>query len=275
MPYPDTSYPGMPHPGMAQPPPNLADPDQFEYWGPDDPEKNRKYYEQTSVTPHVEIGYEYPGITNDDLRELDHADQMCGRFVYTWEPVSLSEATVGIVESLRKPRSDRAERAIKRLRDAWSGKWSPDIAIKSFFDLDKAFFGGKLRGRVRLRWTGSTNKLLEEFGPDNQHMMGCTGFEQHTPVAQARIFLNAEKLFLIGQPERVSSKQQTFGTLVHEMIHAYLITRCCVGSSPSEQFDPDPGHGRHFQRLAKAMDRRTMADLGFEVFWAEKDRRGR
>jgi len=275
--YPENPYPDMPHPGMAQPPPILAHPEQFEYVGPDDPAKARKYYEQSAVTPNVEIGYKYPGVTNDDLRELDHADQMCERFMYTWEPVGLSEATHGLVEWLRKPRSDRARQAIERLRDAWTGTWSPDIAIKSFFDLDRAFFGGKLRGRCRLRWMGSTYRLLEEIGENYQRTLGCTSLEEHAPIPQVRIFLNAEKMFLIGQPERVSSKRQTFGTLVHEMIHAYLMTRCGDDSSPSEQFDddPDPGHGRHFQRLARAVDRRTTEELGLEVFWNGKNKRRR
>lgn len=273
-PRPGMCYPDMRFPDMEQPPPDLAHPDQHIYIGPDDPVKNRQYYEDTTVTPNINIGYSYPGVTYEDLRELDHAHEMCHRFIHKWFPVRRSEATADLVAWLKRPPSDRAQAALKNLKQAWSSRsWSPDIAIKSFFDIDRAYFGGKLRGRVRLRWIRSTRRLQEACRRQDKSFWGCTALDRGTPVTQARIFLNAELMFLRGHHD-MSSRRRTIGTLLHECIHAYLLTR--VGAKEyyrtRDHGCPDPSHGVDFVALAVALTKRTKEDIGFEVFWHEKRR---
>ena len=253
---------------------HLKHPANHQYCGPDDPVKNRKYYEDTKVTPHVDIGYDYPGCKLEQLQELDHADEMCDRFINKWVPVSMSEAKAELLEWLAKPRSDGSKEAIARLRSAWTSKhWSPDIAMKSFRDIDRAYFKGYLRGRVRLRWVGSTQRLRRAVGPKYKYTWGCTTLDCMIPVTQARIFLNAEKIFLTGEPT-ISSRRETFGTLVHECVHAYLLTSAGAGAfnAAEDQFDADPGHGRYFQAVAAAVNRQTVKELGLEVLWNKKHR---
>lgn len=190
---------------------------------PDDQVLNRQHYLATKITPSVDIGLPYPGCTQEDLKELDHVSQ---HWQSKWHPRHIRQATEELCDFLKQPPSANAQAAISRLDAAWnSKKWSPEIAIKCFPDLDKAYFGGYLKRKIRLRFKGSTQALYESLGPAYKGTFGvtcCPYDDAGVPVA--RIILNAQMIFLNPRAasvdgSRCSRKRQTFGTLVHEMIH--------------------------------------------------------
>lgn len=135
--------------------------------------------------------------------------------------VSASRASREIIEhndQRRSPSSceqDAIRCLARALDEAESGPWGPDLIIKCFCDLDIVFFGGVLRGNVRVGW-GSAHELamLEEALRDNY------GITIHTQPGRADIFLNARGIF--SNPNAaVSLFRAIFSTMLHEM---------CVGT---------------------------------------------
>ncbi|MCJ1473228.1 hypothetical protein MMC13_001879 [Lambiella insularis] len=184
---------------------------------PDDPRLNRQHYEATKITPSVDIGMPYPGCTQNDLRELDHHSH---HWRSQWHPRPIRQATEELCAFLKKPPTKNVQAAIDRLNAAWnSEKWSPEIAMKCFHDLDKVYFGGFLKGKTKLRWKGSTQALYEVLGPTYKGTFGVTCSAKDSagaPAPLAKIILNAQKIFLDPMAEW-SRKRATFGTLLHEM----------------------------------------------------------
>ena len=95
----------------------------------------------------------------------------------------------------------------------------PDIVVKAFADLDRVFFGGRLRGNVTVQWVKEIDReerSSDVFGETSRFRNG-----------QCRIVLNATKI-LLQRWKRVgnNSVASMFGTLLHEMCHAYDFVRC-------------------------------------------------
>ena len=110
---------------------------------------------------------------------------------------------------LNRSPSAAEEDAIGRLREGFkraaTETWGPDLAIKAFCDLDKVFFGGRLRGHVCLAWKSAKSLNF-------QPILGVTSY---LGKAKCVIHLNADSLFL--EPNPRSSFATMFETLLHEM----------------------------------------------------------
>lgn len=184
----------------------------------DIPEKYIRYYEATKITPAIDKGYSYPGLTQEELRLLDHAHETA-HLIEDWTVISPDEAAAELEERLAKYPNEQGREVIKRLKNAWTTKdWTPDIAIKSFFDLDRLYFRGYLRKRARLRWKGSTTELWKAMGMKLRETLGITLRDDTDTVPVERMILNARLLLLETKPWQ-SARKQTFATLLHEMIH--------------------------------------------------------
>ena len=186
-----------------------------------DPRLNRQHYEATKIPPSIHEGTPYPGCTQEELRSLDHAHEP--RWHKVWEKkfryMDIRQAVADFVARLSEPPSESQLVAIKKLRSEWNKEtWTPDLAIKSFADLDRVYFFGQLHRRVRLRWKGSTRELIRTLGHRYNTTLGVTSPEPRTIVPCARIILNAELIFL-GPIVEHSRKRETFATLLHEMVH--------------------------------------------------------
>ena len=172
--------------------------------------------------------------------------------------------------------------------------WGPDIVYKAFDDLDLVLFGGALRGCSKLRWT-DTETFIEDYPelePMNGYGVTCNCLisprsvalphEELEPIpllryqACACIHLNTTKHFL--QPIQAIDRSrwdEMWGTLLHEMVHAYLRVTINPTRRDFERTDPQGIHGRHFQRCIRAINARA-AELGlgiggvFEEEWAVK-----
>ena len=142
-------------------------------------------------------------------RDLDSIREPSGR---NYGPfVNQRQATRELVQHndpRRRPSSSERE-AIRRLSDAVydAGRygWGPDLAIKSFLDLDTVFFGGALRGYVGVSW-----EHRECFNDDGEVQGHTSG------VQEAMVTLNAEAILM-----ETHSFLLMFSTVLHEM---------CVGT---------------------------------------------
>ncbi|MCJ1246006.1 hypothetical protein MMC30_003210 [Trapelia coarctata] len=233
--------------------------------------KNQGCYEATKTPRSIEVGYSYPGCTAEELIELNHAHEIADRLVDKTKLIRVAEEIGELEHWLAKPPSDRAKVAIGNLRRVWTENdkkhpWSPDVAIKCWNDVDRSYFERRLEARVRLRWLGSTALPPGEYISEGFNgYYGCTWNELGMPVPIATISLNAELIFLKSNiDDSDESKRQTFTTLLHEAIHAYVGTRC-GWMNEYMQTGSLNGHGEHFDRLCRAINRRTMEDLGLEV----------
>jgi len=103
----------------------------------------RDFYLITRDPPSAEFGYRYPSCTNAQLRILETCHKFDHPGAKSWKPISSSRATKEFLADLRKPPTQEQKQCIETLRVAWNHSyWTPDIAIKSFFDIDKVYFGG-------------------------------------------------------------------------------------------------------------------------------------
>ena len=174
----------------------------------------------------------YPGCTQEELRSLDHAHEYAWHKVWIkrYRPIHIRQGAADLVAQLKKPPSESQLAAIERLNTEWNkDTWTPDLAMKSFADLDKVYFFGQLLGRVRLRWKGSTKQLEWELGSQYEGTFGATITEDRTAIPVSRIILNAERIFLL-PIEHLSRKRETFATLLHEMIHGKLRSLLKLGN---------------------------------------------
>jgi len=232
------------------------------------PKKNIRYIELSKITPNINIGYNYPGCTYEELRILDHAHEIAHPVQALRQVMSPDQAAVELEAILALAPNAKGRAALQRLKDAWkTPDWTPDIAIKSFNDLDRLYFGRSLKDRCRLRWKGSTRELWKDMGYNHGETLGITLRDKSRLVPVERIVLNA-KLILLKTRPGASVRKRAFETLIHEMVHAYLGIRCArnireVGME--DPMAPDPMHGRQFMRCCRAISRRTMEDLGFHT----------
>ena len=83
--------------------------------------------------------------------------------------------------------------------------WGPDLTIKAFCDLDKAFFCGRLKGHSYLSWTSGRSSYY-------QNTLGITNY---LGDGKCRIKLNAHDVFF--KPCDTSHFFFMFAVLLHEM----------------------------------------------------------
>ena len=161
--------------------------------------RDMEHYRASGIKPSMKRGIPYPGCTQEDLDELLYAtDRSRERFKdVEWKPISLDDATERLEKKLAAQPGPRTQAARDRLNTAINNpKWTVDLVYKTFYDLDKAFFGGIMRGKVKLRWKGTEKYLMEACGPDHDNILGITWFKNvHEPVPVVDIFLNAKRIF--------------------------------------------------------------------------------
>jgi hypothetical protein len=233
-----------------------------------------KWYRSAEAKPSASVGYHYIGCTNEMLKILDHAHEIPHADAEHWRPISSHRAVCQFQFALAKPLSLAQQFRLVTLNAAWKDpNWSPDVAMKSFCDLDFIYFGGYLRSKCRLQWEWNVSK-------DHAAYYGWTKRDHVVDVPTTRIILNAEQCLKNAKsPEE--AKRQTFGTLLHEMIHgrslplteteasraneliAYNIVRCYGHPRCDRQVD----HGPSFQNAAIALHLRIRDDIGFGVTW--------
>ena len=135
--------------------------------------------------------------------------------------------------------------------------FGPDLAIKAFIDLDLVFFGGQLRDNVRVLWVKASDH------PSFAAPTGPKGAAIQLPErGKCLIMLNAD-LHLrrrqshddVDDPLRL-----IFGTLLHEMCHAYEIVSCGLHSCTKRR-----GHDDFFATRITVVHKRAVRVLGL---WA-------
>lgn len=96
-----------------------------------------------------------------------------------------------------------------------SGTWGPDLVIKAFKDLDRAFFNCTLLGNVRVMWLTRTewSLTLSRHGESTIDILALTVVSGY---AQCDIFLNAQDL-LLDEDVTPNPFISVFQTLLHEM----------------------------------------------------------
>lgn len=187
------------------------------------PKKNLRDLELSKITPNINIGYNYPGCTYEELRMLDHAHEVAHPVQALWQVISPDQAAVELEDLLALAPNAKGRAALQRLKDAWATPdWTPDIAIKSFNDLDRLYFGRFLKDRCRLRWKGSTRELWKDMGYNHEETLGVTIRDKSRLVPVERIVLNASSILLKSRPG-VSVRKQAFEVLIHEMVHGECV----------------------------------------------------
>jgi hypothetical protein len=153
------------------------------------------------------------------LKLLDHAHEIRHADAGHRTPISSEHAAREFQIALAKTPTRAQQQCVARLKSAWTDiDWSPDVAIKSFFDLDTVYFGGLLREKCRLKWKESEVGMRTELG---RHDFGKTWADETGDVPTARVVVNAEKC-LKDAACGEEAIRETFGTLLHEMIHGKI-----------------------------------------------------
>lgn len=166
---------------------------------------------------------------------------------------NLDYATAFLVDFLAKS----SESSVKKLQTAIQslvryepGVESPDFLLYDAFNtLDEALFAGKLKNAVQLsRVSGHSFDLAgTTFVPERRG-------KRVAIELNSRVLFHATLKSLVGM-----------GILIHQMIHAYLVTTC---SEPAEGQPKDARlcHGRHFSALANAIDDIAISAFGHSLF---------
>lgn len=132
-------------------------------------------------------------------------------------PVSARQATRELIEQNdpRRPRSPHEQFIIQNLRravfEARSGFWHPDLIIKCFWDLDTIFFGGVLRGNVRIAWQDGGDFVVV-FGQQRIFLARTLPLRG----GRADIFLNATRIIL-NPPAGLDPLEGLFESTLHEV----------------------------------------------------------
>lgn len=147
------------------------------------------------------------------------------------------------------------DRLIDSILEAEEYGYGPDIIVKAFSDLDLVFFDGRLQGNVCVQWASDEYFQQWNIPPGT---WGFTAKPQPGELGQCRVKLNAKTILL--DPSTDTSFKTMFGTMLHEMCHAYEHIRCCPGNC-----DQANGHDKHFRTKIHAVHRRAHYLLGL---WA-------
>ena len=190
------------------------------------PRQLEKLYEEASRRISPNTGTEYP-CTHEDLdacrgkyrrasKSRDNTKLRALWFSRTnkRDKVSLRQAALDVVRHNDKRRTPSAkeheaiERLLAMLDNARHGFWSPDVAIKSFCDLDIVFFCGELRDHVCITWAGPESFPVE-------HTFGHT---KSLDEGKALIQMNAHFIFFGRHNATGRPINLTFATMLHEMM---------------------------------------------------------
>ena len=134
-------------------------------------------------------------------------------------------------------------------------EFGPDLAVKAFADLDLLFFGGRLRDHVRVRWIRASEYARFAAMPTRLWAI-TTRLPGH---GKCLILMNADYHLLQKNDDPLRAM---FGTLLHEMCHAYRAIRC---ERASVQVVKRRGHDEFFGTMIAVVHQRAMRVLGL---WA-------
>ena len=212
-------------------------------------------YHQASLSFHTDTGTPYPCSQNDlDAHSTDRFQEQSHRpFVGAME--ATREVMLHNHVSRRIPPTELA--AIENLRQIVYAvekrmDFGPDLAVKAFSDLDLMFFDGQLRDNVHVQWVKPNDD--PEFAA-LRRVWGAT--MRPSKPGKCLIKLNAD--LHLRQSHEVDPLRLMFGTLLHEMCHAYQTVRC--GYIPVKR----PGHDEFFGTRIAVVHERAMRVLGL---WA-------
>lgn len=132
-------------------------------------------------------------------------------------PIFTAEKATSSLEDALGPyftTSPDAVAALQRFQDKGKNprRWGPDLMFKAFADLDRAFFGGLLRGQVLLQWR-SEKYFRTVFGLVTPLAVSDL-LEFALEMGRRRIVLNADQLLLHKDVELI----HVWTVLLHEMI---------------------------------------------------------
>ncbi|KAL2047189.1 hypothetical protein N7G274_001208 [Stereocaulon virgatum] len=215
---------------------------------------------QAQLPVEANKGTPYP-CSQSDIDEFQH----CAR----GNQEGVADKTVAVqmledfLDPLRQP-SHAVLEALMRLRAArWNPNWGLDIIIKAAKDLDIAFFDGRLRGSVAIRWS------LTWSVPANLRACVFKRYGMMWPglgpeLGMCLVHLYADEILCTANP-----CEQMWQTMLHEMIHAYGIVTAHTSYLGTKD-DLDPGHGRYFERLHCFVDHRAHKYMSMCVMGARE-----
>jgi hypothetical protein len=166
------------------------------------------------TSPSESVGYRYPGCTTEILNLLEKPNKISRSDARNWRPISSDQAAWEFQDALSKRPTNTQQESIARLKAAWTDSdWSPDVAMKSFFDLDAAYFRGVLSAKCRLRWMESQENIMKEIPRKlPKYLLGITAPKHYGGVPTAKIILSAE-MCLKNATSLEGAKRETFRTL--------------------------------------------------------------
>ncbi|KAK5112816.1 hypothetical protein LTR85_011150 [Meristemomyces frigidus] len=204
-----------------------------------DPTHERLDNQPTSISKWIarlESGTFYPDITREELSIIqDRRYLPSGRYDYPRpdQLLSKNEAYGRLRAFLSGPENDSERHAHNNLERAWSvpaNSVTPDLYIKIFNDLDELLFDGQLCNRVLVTWEDLHGDLL-----------GNTSSRSNGNCCPAdRIHIQLDRNMFYEE-----SKAKVWGTLVHEMLHAYMFVMT----------DDASAHPREFGNACRALGR--------------------
>jgi hypothetical protein len=163
--------------------------------------------------------------------------------------VSAKQAHRNLIASLSQPANGKQTATLFRLRTAFpmtEEHLRPEFFAPVFADLDTVLFGGCLRNRMLVDWANMPSispRMVR--GVSSPHRISISG------IAKVRIRLN-KAVF------ESDTKEDIWGTIVHEMLHAYLAVTSNWSVLTMRH------HGPQFEESCKALVER-LAFEGFEV----------
>ena len=232
-----------------------------------------QYHKQSRLHPSPWDGTPYGPRTSEAILAQSHtllglyhgpwADNvLCYPFLVSDQSDALEEVTKALeywTSGHSHFSSSRAE-ALDRLRGIRpDDHWGPDIIYKAFKDLDLIFFLGVLTGCTRLRWETANHWLMRPVG--GLITMACTSHEsreiwnpetgmmERFPVEWIRLNSNEHFLNLSRISGIEDSWYEMWGSLLHEMVHAYLHATTMPRSDTHWQ-----SHRVHFHRCLNAVN---------------------
>ena len=219
------------------------------YHGPGEEEFNKKLYESAFLRFSAKSGSSYPCKQS----EIDFHHR--GEFLANKGPfVTATQATKEVMgwndEKRATPQKelDIIRALAMAIQDATKNfRFGPDLIIKATADLDRVFFGGRLRGHIVVKWVDQTGRHESTRGTCRQSQYG-----------QALIELSATNILLrkwTGVGDNPAT--QMFATLLHEMCHAYEHVRC-----PSIHRQRVDSHGEHFATKLRVVHDRAIRIIG-------------
>jgi hypothetical protein len=153
-----------------------------------------------------------------------------------YKPLPGKKSVKDFVLHLGRPETKPQTAALERNRAAFERK-SPARFLRPssaelelmVYDLDTALFNGALKGNMRLTWEGTYNYRIVDHNPnatvDYKYQPQCiasrptyqkTGFEILLRPAPTRVRIPSPPFRAGG------SKQEAWGEVIHELLHAYL-----------------------------------------------------